>query len=48
MVGYGENKTCYAAAVIGKQARRIKRCDPVVIAGFKRCDASTVSTVAMQ
>ena len=48
MVAYGEINTCNAAAVIGKQVRRIKRCDQIVIAGFKRCDASTVSTVAMQ
>ena len=34
MAGYGVNKICNSAAVIGKQVRRIKRCDQVVIAGF--------------
>ena len=48
MVGYGVNKTRYAAAMISKQVRCIKRCDQVVAAGFKRCDACIYSSYAMR
>ena len=42
MVGYGDKKTCYAAAMMsGKQVHGIKRSDHIVTAGFKRCDAGT-------
>jgi hypothetical protein len=48
MVGYGVNKTCNTAAMVGKQARHIKHCDQVVIAGFKRCHACVYSSYAMR
>ena len=48
MAGYGVNKICNSAAVIGKQVRCIKRCDQVMIAGFKRCDASMYDGYAMR
>ena len=47
VVGYGVNKTHYAAAMISKQVRCIKRCDQFVTASSKRCDVSTIATYAM-
>ena len=48
MVGYGVNKTRYAAAMISQQVRCIKRCDQVVAAGFKTCNACIYSSYAMR
>ena len=48
MVGYGVNKMRYAAAMISKQVRCIKRCDQVMTAGFKRCDACIYSSSTMR
>ena len=44
MVGYGVNKTRYAAAMISKQVRCTKRCDQFVTASFQRCDACIYSS----
>ena len=44
VVGYGVNKTRYAAAMISKQVRCTKRCDQFVTASFKRCDACIYSS----
>ena len=43
VVGYGVNKTRYAATMISKQERCIKRCDQFVTASSKRCDACIYS-----
>ena len=48
MVGDGVNKTRYAAVMIGKQVRCIKRCDQLETAGFKRCDACIYSSYAIR
>ena len=34
--------------MIGKQVQCMKRCDQVVTAGFKRCDASIYGSYAMR
>ena len=44
VVGYGVNKTHYAAAMMSKQVRCIKRCDQFVTASSKRCDACIYSS----
>lgn len=43
---YTETKR--TAAMIVEQVRCIKRCDQVVTAGLKRCDASIYSSYAMR
>ena len=48
MVGYGVNKTRYAAATISTQVRCIKRCDQFVTASSKRCDACIYNSYAMR
>ena len=48
MVGNGVNKTSYAAAMISKQVRCIKRCDQFLTASSKRCDACIYNSYAMR